>query len=69
MAIMEGLLPVGMIVAGITTYFVLPLVGWRWVSLWQRQFLQLGSSWFAAIFPNLRGGLRQSEDVKRQIGL
>jgi putative MFS transporter len=30
-AIMEGLLPVGLIIAGLITYFVLPLVGWRWV--------------------------------------
>lgn len=30
-AIMEGLLPVGLIIAGLITYFVLPLVGWRWI--------------------------------------
>jgi len=30
-AFMEGLLPVGIICAGFITYFLLPLVGWRWV--------------------------------------
>jgi len=30
-AFMEGLLPVGIISAGLITYFLLPLVGWRWV--------------------------------------
>jgi putative MFS transporter len=30
-AIMEGLLPLGIISAGIISYFVLPIVGWRWV--------------------------------------
>ena len=30
-AFMEGLLPVGIITAGLVTYYVLPLVGWRWV--------------------------------------
>lgn len=30
-AVMEGLLPVGIITAGIIAYFVLPAVGWRWV--------------------------------------
>jgi putative MFS transporter len=30
-AIMEGLLPVGIITAGIIAYFVLPNIGWRWV--------------------------------------
>jgi putative MFS transporter len=30
-AFMEGLLPVGIITAGFITYFLLPIVGWRWV--------------------------------------
>jgi putative MFS transporter len=30
-AFMEGLLPVGIITAGLVTYYLLPLVGWRWV--------------------------------------
>ena len=30
-AFMEGLLPLGIIAAGLITYYLLPLLGWRWV--------------------------------------
>ncbi|MGA7579216.1 MAG: MFS transporter [Desulfobaccales bacterium] len=61
-AIMEGLLPVGIIVAGITTYFVLPLVGWRWVFVAEA----VPAAWLFLVRRNIPESPRWLEAVGRR---
>ena len=61
-AIMEGLLPVGIIVAGVTTYFVLPLVGWRWVFVAEA----VPAAWLFLVRRNIPESPRWLEAVGRR---
>ncbi|WP_407314078.1 MFS transporter [Desulfosporosinus sp. SB140] len=60
-AVMEGLLPVGIISAGAIAYFVLPLVGWRWVFAIEA----LPAFWLLIIRRNLPESPRWLESVGR----
>jgi putative MFS transporter len=61
-AIMEGLLPVGIIAAGIVSYFVLPLVGWRWVFVVQA----VPAAWLFFVRRNIPESPRWLETVGRK---
>jgi MFS transporter, putative metabolite:H+ symporter len=61
-AIMEGLLPVGIIVAGLITYFVLPFVGWRWVFVAEA----VPAAWLFVIRRNIHESPRWLEAVGRR---
>jgi len=61
-AIMEGLLPVGIIVAGLITYFVLPVVGWRWVFVAEG----IPAAWLFIIRRNIHESPRWLEAVGRR---
>lgn len=60
-AIMEGLLPVGIMTAGIVSYFILPLVGWRWVFVAEA----LPAAWLFIIRRNIPESPRWLEAVGR----
>jgi MFS transporter, putative metabolite:H+ symporter len=60
-AIMEGLLPIGIISAGAIAYFVLPSVGWRWVFVVQA----LPAFWLLVIRRRLPESPRWLEAVGR----
>lgn len=71
-AIMEGLLPVGIIIAGIISYLVLPRVGWRWVFVAE----SIPAAWLFIIRRNLpesprwletMGRIEAADQVMRQI--
>lgn len=61
-AVMEGLLPVGIITAGIIAYLVLPHVGWRWVFVAEA----IPAAWLFIIRRNLPESPRWLEIVGRK---
>ncbi|MGD0626736.1 MAG: MFS transporter, partial [Thermodesulfobacteriota bacterium] len=61
-AVMEGLLPVGIITAGILTYFVLPYIGWRYVFMAEA----IPAAWLFIARRNLPESPRWLETVGRK---
>jgi putative MFS transporter len=61
-AFMEGLLPVGIITAGLVTYFLLPLVGWRWVFVVEA----LPAGWLLVVRRRVPDSPRWLESVGRK---
>jgi len=60
-AFMEGLLPVGIITAGLITYYLLPLVGWRWVFVVEA----LPALWLIVVRRNMPESPRWLEAIGR----
>ncbi|MGA2963349.1 MAG: MFS transporter [Candidatus Korobacteraceae bacterium] len=61
-AFMEGLLPLGIITAGLITFFLLPLVGWRWVFVVQAA----PAIWLVVVRRNVPESPRWLEAVGRK---